>query len=480
MAKTYRGEIAGRLQTYQELARKEAQQQRPPTDSNGLDQNEAQIKSEAEAALAEQRELLNAELNRLSTAATDLRQKVVKARGECEQELLDDMMKESVQTALSERRDDLANVVKQRMFAETDLKTFKANHDIREQASYPDSRLNHLGWIVALSALETAVNAVFYENSQGLLGGFLVALGISAFTIASSVLLGYLGRHKNLVPAEERIKGYGSIGLFFLLLLFANALFAHFRSNYQLIDSTDSIAVRGAFKAAVGEATKVFYGAIPLTDLSSFILFGIGILLMSLAFWKGYHLDDKYPGHGERDRKYKQRNEEEREAINRVRIMIAETIKGKKQRIQSLLVEPLHLATFISARRAELETADNQFSASVDSVKRDLEMVVTSYRQANTAIRATHPPAYFSETPLLQVIDPAPMVRRLRDTFDIVAAETHSLKNEFQQPLQERQQKLSDEGNSLMNEGLKAFGDSIILEAEGKINQGIQVVSRQR
>ena len=66
------------------------------------------------------------------------------------------------------------------MRAEVDLRHFRAMHGIQEQAVYPDSLLWHVGVIAVLALSETLVNAVFYENAQGLLGGFVVALSVSA------------------------------------------------------------------------------------------------------------------------------------------------------------------------------------------------------------------------------------------------------------------------------------------------------------
>lgn len=476
----YDGSIAGRLATYQELARQEGQLQRPPGNSTSLDQHEVQLKADAEGLLAGNANHLNRSLSLITKNIAELRQEIIVARANCEKELLDDLLGARVDADLAEQKDPLVEVVKSRMNLESDLNAYRAFHDIREQAVFPESRIHHLAIVVALALLETIANAAFYENSQGLLGGWMTALGVSVLSMATAVSLGYAATYKNLRPAEEKAKGYLAIVAFCLLLLYLNALFAHFRSEYQLVGESDTAGLAGAFQAAARSAVGIFKFSLGLRNFLSFILFGVGIVLMSFAFWKGYHLDDRYPGHGARYRRYRQFLDAERGAVAKIRAGIAGRIQEKQQALQTLLNRPSQLAALVASRQSDLATAGNQYSAARESISHDFAMVLMAYRQANVAIRATNPPAYFSDTPVLASYDPSRLINDARSSLSTLSNDIDLVRRDFQGPLQDRLMETMSAGTALMNARLNAFSDEVVKSAEDRINQSIQVLGRQQ
>jgi hypothetical protein len=479
LSSTYDGSIAGRLAHYQDLARREGQLQRPPGDSTSLDQHESQLKVDAESFLSTNDTALTASLSAITKSLADLRQEVIVARANCDKELLDDLLGAHVDADLAEQKDDLVEVVRARMQRESDLNAFRAQHGIMEQAVFPESRPHHLGVIVVLALLETVANAVFYENEQGLLGGWVTALGVSSLSMASSVILGHLATYKNLRPLEEKLKGYLAITFFLFMLLFLNSLFAHFRSEYQQIETLEATALSSAFQSALRSAFGIFQLSLGFKDFLSFILFGLGILLMCVAFWKGYRLDDRYPGHGDRFRAYRKFLDAERGAIAKVRSRISTRIQQKQQTLQSLLSRPSQLASLVASRQADLATACNQYSAAQESVTRDFAMVLNAYRQANVSIRATTPPSYFSDTPRLASLDSTVIIREINSNLMALSSGIDSLRGDFQQALQNRLQDTISSGAMLMNVRLAEYSADVTRAAEERINQSIQVLGRQ-
>jgi len=90
-----------------------------------------------------------------------------------------------------------------------------------------------------------------------------------------AVALGSAFRFKNLRAPHHKIFGWLSLLAYILSSIYLNALFAAFRSEYQLLsDPTDSAQLRIAFSAATQAALKVYKFQMPVGDLMSFLLFG--------------------------------------------------------------------------------------------------------------------------------------------------------------------------------------------------------------
>ena len=475
----YDGSIAGRLTAYQDLARQEGQQQRPPGTSTSLDQHEALLKSDAEGLLAVNANILSGSLSGITKNIAEIRQQVISAKAECDKELQDDFLAAKVEADLAEHKEQLVEVVKNRMLSESDLNAFRAFHDIREQAVFPESRIHHLAIIGVLALLETIANAAFYENSQGLLGGWMTALGVSSLSMVTAVGLGHAATYKNLRPADEKAKGYLAVAVFLVLLLYLNALFAHFRSEYQLAAETDTAGLGEAFITAARNARGIFFFSLGLRDFLSFILFGVGVILMLFAFWKGYHIDDRCPGHGDRFRRHRQFLDVERGTIATIRAGIAGRIQEKQQSLQTLLNRPAQLAALVASRQSDLSTAENHYRAARESISHDFAMVLMAYRQANVAIRATNPPAYFAESPVLSAYDPSTLVADARGNLAMLSTDVDMFRRDFQAPLQDRLKETMGTGTSLMNARLSAFSEEVMQCAEDRINQSIQVLGRQ-
>ena len=207
---------------------------------------------------------------------------------------------------MADDRQDRVLLTESRMHAQVEWRHFRAKNGIAEEAHYPESHIWHFAIVAACALVETGVNSFFYENSQGLLGGFFVALAVAIVNLGGALALGMSFRFKNLRDTDKKIAGWLALFAFVALAIYCNALFASFRAEYQFVtDPSNASALRVAFTKATDSAGRVFTFQMHFGDLLSFILFGIGILLSSFAFYKGYTFDDRYPGYGKRDRAVK-------------------------------------------------------------------------------------------------------------------------------------------------------------------------------
>lgn len=479
--RNYEGQLAAKLQEYRSLGQKEARKQRPPQDAATPDQHEAALKSEAEGHLNAEQNLFDTALTEASREAVQARQKALQHQLAIEQMVSDTAIVEAVEAELSGDRPGLVRATEARMRTEAEIRYFRAANDIHEEADYPESRLWHVGVIAVLALVEMVANAFFFENNQGLLGGFFVALGIAAVNMGSALLLGMGFTFKNLSAPEKRLGGWLCLVGFVVLTIFCNALFASFRSEYQLVvDPTDAAQVNDAFLRAWPEAVAVFRADMTLKDQTSFILFIFGIVLSVMAFWKGYTFDDKYPGYGSKDRKFKAAQEQELLLQESVRKKIKDLLHKRKAAVHAALQEPSTQVGMLARRIADLEHARIQLQTQSEAVTREYVMVVEAYRHANLGVRVVPPPQYFSESPELSLRTDARGADRVIEELASVQAEVKDIASATKDVLNERLRELERHTSEVLKRTVTTFMTEVQKEAEESLAAGVQVMKRMK
>lgn len=468
--RNYAGELPTRLQDYRSKGQREAGKNRPPADAAAPDQHESALQAEGEGWLSNEQHLFDTTLNEVARSVTQARQRVIELGTQFQQLLGDEAAASAVSAELANDRAALVQATETRLRYEADLRSHRATNEIHEEPSYPDSWLWHAGVILMLGLLEVVVNAFFYENSNGLLGGFFVALGIAVVNMGSAFGLGYAFRYKNLRSAEKRVWGWLAVIGFVLFMVFCNALFAAFRSEYQLIiDPSDPTQTAQAFARAWPEATLIFRANMEFKDPSSFILFGIGIVLSVLAFWKGYTLDDKYPGHGPKDRKYRRALADEQAHQEAVRQRVREFLHRKKAAVQAAIHEPTTQIGMLARRVADLEHARGLLETQIAAVRRDHALVTNAYRHANAAVRSVPPPAYFGEPPALKTEVSGAGAQSVLTDLEAVQRELKRLGDDYREPLNARLRALQDDTTDILSRMMAVFQADVLHEAEGRI-----------
>ncbi|WLI90402.1 hypothetical protein Q4S45_04575 [Massilia sp. R2A-15] len=475
----YAGELSTELDAYRKRGEKEAAHHRPPGDALQMDQNETTLQAEAEKWIGSEQRLFDAVLTESSRAIAESGQKVVELQGRADQLLLDTTLLATIEADMSAERDALVLLTENRMKTEVDWRHLRAINGITIQASYPESVIWHLALIFALALIETIVNAFFYENSQGLLGGFTVALGVSFINMVGALILGYGFRYKNLSKIDYRFVGYGCLIAFLVLAIYCNALFAAFRSEYQLIlDPSDGIQMRHGFAIAAAEAKKIFYLGMGFSDLTSFVLFGLGLVLSFLAFYKGYTLDDKFPGYGALDRTRKEALKSEAVQQEMLRQKIKEYLHHRKAETQAILHEPAQIINLASRRISDLQIAKSTLINQAQAIQRDFALVLSTYRNANASIRATAVPGYFKIIPdLIAKIDVSPATPFL-DQLARLQTDVKIWRDENQDALNLKLQALQSDSAKILSFTFSAFLRDVENEAKERINRAVATVHR--
>ena len=396
----YAAQLASLTDAYEAKGVKEAGQHRPTTDSVRPDRHESDLRGEASRWLTNEQRQFDAVLTEAQATVISVEQKLVDLGHRTSQLVTDTSLNSSIEAEMSADRRALVNATVTRLNAEVALNVFRAANRISDTAQYPESKVLHLGVILGLALAETVVNAFFYENSQGLLGGFVVALAISIMNMGAALLLGMGVRYRNLAAPDKQALGWFCLLMFLFVTIFFNTLFATFRSTYQLVvDPNDLKALQQAFALAWGPAFRIFLLDAQFHDMLSFVLFGIGLLLSFAAFYKGMTWDDRYPGHGPRDRTLKAAQLEE----GRLQTELLEKVKAflhkRRSELQAVAAEPTALIGRMTARKGELQTAKSLLAVHSRAIQRDFALVLGVYRSSNTSTRRTDPPTYFSDVP---------------------------------------------------------------------------------
>jgi hypothetical protein len=468
----YAGQIASKLEEFQRKGAAEAQKHRPSPDATHPDSNEVALRTEAERYVAAEQQAFNSALNDATKSNADIQRKMFDTDAEIQLALSDSSLATHVDAELAADKPRLVRLSEERIDAEVDLRAFRASNGITDPPTYPESIIHHFAIIAAFMLGETVINSVFYQNEGGLLGGAVVALAVSMLNMGTAVALGIGFRYKNLPDIAWRAFGWACLVAFVLTAIYFNALFATFRSEYQFIaDPSDPVAVSGAFRHASDEAFRVFILKANFADMMSFLLFGIGIILSGIAFWKGYTADDPIPRHSRKDKRLKAAVREEGQARDLVRQKLKDFLLDRRTKLQGLASEPTVLVAVANATVANVTQAASVLRTNTDAVQRDYSLVLDAYRQSNIAVRGIDPPAYFGTKPsVVETVD-ASGAEPVKAQSKAIIGELEELRERHKDPLNTALNTLQNDTAEILDDRYDAFIEEVTDEAKANLKK---------
>ena len=206
---------------------------------------------------------------------------------------------DAIRAATEDRRDEVVRARDEARRREDDLDEFRTVEGLRREPHYPESRWNHCLSTAAVGGFEIAMNATLLAG--GALGGLAEAMGlagaIAAVNIGFAFFGGNLARFLNHRSAWKKTLGGSVVLAGGLGLVFFNLLVAHFRQAMQT--AGDHLAAMDAGRVAWQSFTADYLG---IEGVMSWVAALIGMLFAAFAFYKGYSMDDAYPGYGRRAR----------------------------------------------------------------------------------------------------------------------------------------------------------------------------------
>lgn len=392
------------------LARQRGAANEPPTDGSGPDEVEARIADRLETArraaygdLADQLRIADERLANLDFEGrfAEIRQAAPAALSEFRAEA-------------ATGRDEL-NSLRRKLREHEDAKeAFKRRHrlDRPPHPPTPGTQALKYGLVAVLLVVETVINGSFLAKGSdlGLLGGVTEAFSFSLLNVVGSFLFGRLGHpelvHRNLL---RKLIGLASLAAWVAFALALNLALAHYRE------------VSGGLLADGGGAVIERLRTDPagLTDLKSWLFFGIGALFSAVAYIDGFATVDPYPGFGDVQRRldaahtaYIERKQDLIDRLLDVRDTYIETLEDANRDLSVRRSE----YDQILVTRARLVRQFDQHQARLAQIH---ALLVQSYRDFNRRSRSTPSPARFAEPPSFPPLD---LSHEVPDTTEDAAA----------------------------------------------------------
>lgn len=306
--------------------------------------------------------------------------------------------------------------------ARADLESFKRINQLRRGAVYPDSTLMQAGLLLCAALFESLFSAaLFAEELDGLLGGAIVAVGLSGANVALGFLSGYLGL-RYLQHVRTPVKAAGALAFTALALL---ALML----NLFAADWRDRLAKASGATEESSDAGFHLWSLLSLDSPQAIILLMLGAGVWAFSALKGYSgFDDPYPDYGKMDREAARAGEDLSEFRNAARETLETPIEAAKA---ALAARTTKLQSEFEAMNKAFDAAAMKLGALDDQV-RALDNAATAavqlYRQENTAARGTPAPAYFGAAPPSSgpALDPLAQCAAMVDEARATLADAHA------------------------------------------------------
>ena len=408
-------DLAQRALQVDEKASDAARHDNPNTRSATLDVTESEICAHFTALARERREscevrLARLQLDRKATAAKidvmQTRDAFARLLTPVEPSL--EKLRADHTAALSQAKENEARAVKH-------LRWFQQKHGLHYRAaSYPASPLYHFAVVAALALVEWISLAAFYADGSdfGLLGGVLIAMTLSLVNVSLAILAGSLLRYVNHRSGRRKALALTGVALLYAGFLLVTLAAAHYRVATSDIAQSqpESAAPAGAPPASHVAADFDQWRTARLAwqrfarnpagfeDVFSWILVVLALVFGIVASYKGYRVDDPYPGYGRLDRELNARR-----AVYEGRK--AEYCRLLDQVFDRILDEQARLLSDVKASieyyQALVSKSDDERRAFVHEVvemQDACNILLKRYRQTNVRARTSPPPYYFKDT----------------------------------------------------------------------------------
>lgn len=419
------GELGFSRMVTRRIARKDAQDGIPTSESITEDQW-----SEREQQIAEKAERVRRGLKTwMSATAASVRNFI----SDCTPgDIYPDQLKEAIKAEEAGYRhheaDDSTDARAHHEATVVELESFKQRFGDQLQKRTPDIKKNveqAIAILIFIMIVEGCFNALLFKDAQssGLLGGMLVAFGISAVNVLFGVTGGFVGL-RNLNHPERGMKVLGGVvaGICIALGLFTNFFVAHFRDAVEvaLHDAMAEGSLAGFSMFSI-PPSDVIAGMFPnIFGLDSLVAIGlllIGLTVFAIALYEGYdRISDRFPGYGRVWRKERAAYEKRQQVRNGVRDDLSDFFT--RSRVWFETQQQRHLAAKREIEKAMnlLETRRDiavEIAARAGDQERSLKVAYRqAHRRARNACRdklgeQAAVPAYFDEivTPNIPALD---------------------------------------------------------------------------
>ncbi|WFU62681.1 YrzE family protein [Bradyrhizobium brasilense] len=301
-------------------------------------------------------------------------------------------------------RDELFALRRRLHESEAEREGFRVKHGITRPARLVSlgSGLLKAGVLAVLFIIETAINGSFLAKAseQGYLGGIVQAIVFAAFNILVSFLWGLVPLR--LINRRSTIVKFAGILSFAIYLLFAFALnltLAHLR------EVPPTLGIEPGQEVLKHVLTAPF----DLTDVMSWLLFGVGFMFSLIAMVDGLTFFDPHVGYAGLERRWNDASlnftNTKAELIERLRSIRDDASEAMNDAARDLTVRRSELDALLQARSRLAQ----RFVEHQAQIERACNALLQTYREANRRARSTDAPSYFDRPYKLDRIVPAPV-----------------------------------------------------------------------
>jgi hypothetical protein len=273
-----------------------------------------------------------------------------------------------------------------------DLRVFARRNRLGREAHYPESAHLTMALLVVFIVIESAFNMAFFGQASdyGMLGGFFIALSVSAINVISAYFVGRGARYLNHVDTWRRSLTAGGLVVFVSLMLVYHLAIGHYR---DLLSNAP---------ASVHDSLGVLARGPQDLGMNSALLVCAGLLAAILAGIKGYLSDDPYPGYGQLDRRLRDAGQAYEDARTRELRELLAPVQALPTACDARVATGARALESLRAVHVAASQLAHEYDAGRTRLQDHSRVFLSEYREENSMIRTTKPPAYFEEFPAFE------------------------------------------------------------------------------
>ena len=321
--------------------------------------------------------------------------------------------------AVAADRPDLARLTREAQQAVGELNRFKRKEGRTADADYPESRVWHWGFLIALVLLEAVVNGLFFGANVegGILAGTTYAVLIAVVNVAAiGWLLAALLRQMYHRDPRRRVGGLVGLATATAVAVFWNLFVAHYREalppDYPAppdtaivtqaapAESAPETCWRGPDESDADQEALCLFRASPfgLTGFYSWMLLLIGLAMCAGAAMDWFKTDDPYPGYGKRE---KQRRETEDRLLDHRSGLLGDLDRRHGEAARKLRVEfrdPVEVRELALSDYNKLHARHTDLCGFARDLEKSCRGALDIYRTANREARSTPEPQIWQDS----------------------------------------------------------------------------------
>ena len=310
-----------------------------------------------------------------------------------------------------------------------DLRAFEEAHRLAPfSAIYKPDVLMFATTLVVVLLAEGVGNAFLFRElqDQGLFGGLLVALAVSAANILLGLGAGTLGL-RLLIHVRPSLRLLGTT----LTALFTTAALALHLALGDLREAVSHHANAQIDFLVILKPWRWF----DYTSPAPFVLFVVGVAAFVFAVLKGrggsWGIVTPYWGHDVHDRRYREAHAALLDAEDNLRDALANAYGSERAKLLDLHAEDGRRLIEVRRLVAEAQGVARTLQDSIKAELGRLHIWLRTYRDINRQVRTTPPPAYFADYPVFEEwqgrLDTGELSALLQDAEHILAANARDL-----------------------------------------------------